>query len=656
MVASNYHQADPAPVSWRAWLGWGLAALIMAGLAAAVFGFRDGNGYEVYVKAAGRLFSGHWLMLKEPPGSYNYPPVFTLLTGWLVWLPEWLGRIVWNGLNGLLLVANLLLVVRLTRDQWESASAGVRIGLAVLCLALALRHLISPLDNGSYDYWASTAILGGLWLLQQDRPVWGCLCWGLAAAIKITPAFLLIVFLVQRRWKEAVLMIVFAAAFFVSPEIFVTPRFETLPHPLMLQLVADSVPLWWGDPGTLTPVAALPHGGSYVLDFVGKMVAYHPVMAPYVSDHVIDLVAFEANPLNQSLAVLLRRVLWVGSDSIIHLLDWPTWLVWGCIALAMMIFVMFASRAMAEGPDLVTPTALALCLMLLFSPMSSKSHFVVVLLPCALAVLGLRQWPGGTGWRRWCYAAVLAAVMLIGLLTAKDVLKNLVPALVLREYHIWGPLYWFTVERSWAMQKILSWGPLTWFLLGLVVMLVLGAARRRGLRLWPYVWGKGLAGRRVWALITAVLLVVIALRAGGQIFGMARGYAEFKQRAPILAELLRDYAKKHGAYPAPVSLARGAFLSQNPLTQPPPGFPSQKWNPAWKILYNTRAIYEPGRRVKRSWICLEYVGPGHHPNLNFQITSPAKRKKYGRGQMIPGFPSRWWLIDEDAPIKKPTRY
>ncbi len=650
MGASIGQRSIPAPATWRTWLGWGLAALVMAGLAAAVFGFRDGNGYEVYAKAAGRLLSGHWLMLKEPPGSYNYPPIFTLLTVWLVWLPEWLGRIAWNGLNGVLLVVNLFLVVRLTRDRWETASTGVRIGLAVLCLALALRHLISPLDNGSYDYWASTAILGGLWLLERDRPVWGCLCWGLAAAIKITPAFLLIVFLLRRRWKEAALMIVFAAAFFIAPEFLVTPRWETLPHPLMIRLVADSIPAWWGAPAALAPVAALPHGGSYVLDFVAKMVAYHPVMAPYVSDHVIDLVAFEANPLNQSLGVLLRRVLWVGSDSIIHLLNWPTWLVWGCLALAMMLLVMFASRAMADGPDLMTPTALALCLMLLFSPMSSKSHFVVVLLPCALAVLGLREFRTAAGWRRRWYVAVFTAVMLIGLLTAKDVLKSLVPSLVLRQVHLWGPLYWFRVEHTWAVQKILSWGPLTWFLLGLVLMLVLGAARRQGLPVGRYVWGQGLPGRRAWAVITAVLLLLIALRAGGQIYGLNKGYAEFARRAPVLAKVLRDYDKRHGAYPAPVSLARGAFLSENPLTQPPPGISPQKWNPAWKILYNTRAIYEPHHRVKRSWVCLEYVGPGHQPNLCFHITSRWWRRKYGRGQMIPGFPSRWWCIAEDAPL------
>jgi hypothetical protein len=644
MLASDRQQS--IPVAWRAWLGWGLAALVMAGLAAAVFGFREGNGYEVYVKAAHRLLSGHWLMFKEPPGSYNYPPIFTLLTVWLVWLPEWLGRIAWNGLNGLLLVANLFLVVRLTQGRWASASAGVRIGLAVLCLALALRHLISPLDNGSYDYWSSTAILGGLWLLERDRPVWGCLCWGLAAAIKITPAFLLIVFLLRRRWKEAALMAAFAAALFVLPELFATPRFETLPHPLMIRLVADAVPAWWGAPAALAPVAALPHGGSYVLDFLGKMVASHPFMGPYISDHVIDLVAFEANPLNQSLGVLLRRVLWVGSDSIIHLLNWPTWLVWACIALAMMLLVAFASRAMADGPDLLTPTALALCLMLLFSPMSSKSHFVVVLLPCALAVLGLREFP--PGWRRWSYAAVLAVVMLIGLLTAKDVLKNLVPSLALRQVHLWGPLSWFRVQETGAVQKILSWGPLTWILLGLVLMLVLDAARRQGERLGRYVFGRNLPGRRVWALITAVLLVLIALRAGGQIYGLNKGYAEFRRRAPILAEMLRDYAQKHGAYPAPASLARGAFLADNPLTGPPPGISPKKWNPAWKILYNTRAIYEPGRPIKRSWVCLEYVGPGHHPNLSFHITSRATRQKYGRGQMIPGFPSRWWCIAEDA--------
>ncbi len=648
MLASNQQAPTSSPAAWRAWLGWGLAALIVAALSAAVFGFREGNGYEVYVKAAGRLLSGHWLMFKEPPGSYNYPPVFTLLSAWLVWLPEWLGRIIWNGLNGLLLVANLFLVVRLTRGRWDTASGPVRAGLVVLGLALVLRHLISPLDNGSYDYWASTAILGGLWLLDRDRPVWGTLCWGLAAAIKITPAFLIIVFLLRRRWKAAVLMIVFAAGFFLLPELFVTPRLETLPHPGVVRMVAEIIPLGWADPARLVPVMPLPHGGSYVLDFLSKMVAYHPAMAPYVSDHVIDLVAFEANPLNQSLAVLLRRVLWVGSDSIIHLLNWPTWLVWSCIAGAMMALFFLAARLMADEKDLPAATAAALCLMLLFSPMSSKSHFVVALLPGALVVLGARGLPGRG--RRVIYWSILAAITLIGLLTARDVLKTLFPAYTLREVHLWGPLSWFQVERSWIVRKILSWGPLTWFTIGLLVLLVVGAAWHRGERFCSYVIGRGLPGRRAWAVVTAVLLVLIALRTGGQIHGMNQGYAEFLRRAPILAKVLEDYAARHGAYPAPVPLARGAFLADNPLTQPPPGISPKKWNPAWKILYNTRAIYEPLRRVKRSWVCLEYVGPGHHPNLNFQIISRARRKRYGRGQMIPGFPSRWWCVAPDAPL------
>ncbi|MBU1741138.1 MAG: DUF2029 domain-containing protein, partial [Proteobacteria bacterium] len=512
MVASNQinHYPRSPPLARRAWLGWGLAALVMAVLSAAVFGFRDGNGYEVYVKAAGRLLNGHWLMFKEPPGSYNYPPVFTLLSAWLVWLPEWLGRITWNGLNGLLVVANLFLVARLTRDRWESASTLARAGLAVLCLALAMRHLISPLDNGSYDYWAATAILGGLWLLERDRPVWGSLCWGLAAAIKITPTFLVVVFLLRRKWKEAALMMVFAAGLFLLPELLVTPRWETLPHPGVVRMVAEIIPLGWADPAGLVPVAALPHGGSYVLDFIAKMIVHHPVMDPYVSDHVIDLVAFEANPLNQSLGVLLRRVLWVGSDSIIHLLDGPTWLIWGCIAGAMMVLFFLAARLMADERDLLAPTAAALCLMLLFSPMSSKSHFVVILLPCALVVLGSRGVVGRG--RRVIYWSILAAVTLIGLLTARDILKNLFPVYVMREVHLWGPLYWFQVERSWAIQKILSWGPLTWFTIGLLVLLVAGAAWRRGEKLWRYVIGRNMPGRRVWAIVTAGLLLLIALR------------------------------------------------------------------------------------------------------------------------------------------------
>ena len=95
--------------------------------------------------------------------------------------------------------------------------------------------------------------------------------------------------------------------------------------------------------------------------------------------------------------------------------------------------------------------AAVLCMMLLLSPISHKSHFVVTLLPCLLlARLAIEQR------RAWVWGLV-GPLLLLGLLTSKDL-----------------------IGRSWGDATML-WSLPTWFVLTLLVgmWIALGEARVR---------------------------------------------------------------------------------------------------------------------------------------------------------------------------------
>ena len=140
-----------------------------------------------------------------------------------------------------------------------------------------------------------------------------------------------------------------------------------------------------------------------------------------------------------------------------------------------------------------------------------------------------------------------------------------------------------------------------------------------------------------WALVIVVAALVF-LAVEGRDRKEREAYERFQQQAPLVAQALERYASDHeGRFPP------DAMFCQRPL-----GLNDEyiMWNPAWKIDYEVHDNGHDGQ-----YVCLEFGGP-FKQRLYFGLCNvPEYRRKYGRGQDIPGQLNRIWLIREQAEIQ-----
>lgn len=386
----------------RRWLGahpyTALTALVFLGLSVPFCLRRDSEFEAVYLSAARHLRQGGGLYGRGD--GYLYPPFMAWAALPFTALPGRLLRPAW-------LLVNLVCLVLLVRLAWRLAGGGRLQGLpaapaagrrgeqaAALLGALgAFFYLENCLAHQQTDVVIGTLLLGGCLLLGRGRGLAAATCFGLAAAAKCT-ALLWAPYLVWRRRPAAGVWLVCVAV-----------------------------------------------GANFLPDFANRAPSGRPRLAefgqlylrPLASSHYYlgtwgsDLV------YNQSLAGAGQRWLtttWAWGTADCHVANRPHPVspavlraavlgAEGILLLAVLAVCGAPFRRVEGGAHAaVSPQALecgvVLLLMLLFSPMSSKAHFGVMVLPgfclaCAAARSGSRL----------LWALVLAATAL-GVLANKD--------------------------------------------------------------------------------------------------------------------------------------------------------------------------------------------------------------------------------------------
>lgn len=171
------------------------------------FGLRVPTDLHVYLLAGRRLNEGGLLydapLLGELP--FTYPPFAAGVFRWLATLSPDLATVLWQSANLAALVAVVLMVLQ---ERGRALTLPVvAVGVAFAAAAFALEPV-----RGSFFYGQINmllVLLVALDLLPKGRR-WAGLGIGVAAGLKLTPAFLLLVLLVERRFRALLLA---AAAF-----------------------------------------------------------------------------------------------------------------------------------------------------------------------------------------------------------------------------------------------------------------------------------------------------------------------------------------------------------------------------------------------------------------------------------------------------------
>jgi len=317
----------------------------------------------------------HGIALEVGAPTFTYPPLFAFCMIPFVFLAPWVRDLLWY----LVLVGSTCLSFRLCEHlTLQSLPAPLqrkeRVWLRALTLLLSIKLVLAVFENQSYDAVVFLCVLVGLYGLTTGSDFYASSGLALAAALKATPLLFFPYLLLRGRLKLFLLCVALYTGFSFLPDLFFTP--QGAPAGYFVTWIHDLV------------------GGMFIKDPATYQVRQWDVV----------------NPLNESLRSLVTHLTtgssWSGHASTIL----------GAVYfgyLAVMAGLLLRSGKM-EKPFVVDASVLLIS-MLMLAPMSSKSHFITLMLPYMVLSACVIQEPRF----RWMGGAILAVSFALNSLTAK---------------------------------------------------------------------------------------------------------------------------------------------------------------------------------------------------------------------------------------------
>lgn len=344
-------QLSPVFKRQLAWIGTALA------IAAYFPRFRHGDGSTIFSAAADCMLRGQ---TPRHCGEliYAYPPFFALLWTPLVLMPVWLRVVVWYLIVVGTILASLRICETLARrlfpGEWSQRGLAA---FRLLTFVLSLKFILAALENQAYDSVAVLFILSGLLALISGRPLLGAASLATAAALKVTPLIFLPYLLFKRHFAAAGVFTAVLVLLSLLPDILLPPTTQW------------HITVWLRDvilaPLNLKPGFDLPF---WVTDSPMNQTFCAAVVRFFTGTH-------QQQPYEVVFAIMQSRPFAIVLYSVMGLY------------ILIIGFVMLKSRRLdrliaIDGSLLVVSA-------LLLTPVSSQSHFIVLMLPYALLTAAL---------------------------------------------------------------------------------------------------------------------------------------------------------------------------------------------------------------------------------------------------------------------------
>jgi len=370
-----------------------LLALLTVGLISTLN--RQKGDLIVYTRAATRALEGTEAYVVEP-SSFTHPPAQLILFTPVALFPRTGERVAWYLINVALLAGVAWFLRSIVRAEVAARGTKLRtVWFIVIVLAVCARYLTAPLENQSNDLPILFLMTWCAYARGVGRDVLGGGAAGAATALKATPLLYLPILVWHRRVGGVMSFVVIAASLSLAPD-FLFPREDGMRW----------VQAWYDT-------------------FVGK----NEIGAPAEAEG--GWMAW--NVLNQSLGGTLYRLsrpetfsrealrdfsLWSPTDGVLR----ATTLAAQAGVLALVaLAVGWPSAGAKDAPDRrmrrLGEVSAVVCGMVLLSPMSSKAHFCVLLLPTTYMLLHL-----STRGRDLIVAGCLLATFMLGSLTSKGMI------------------------------------------------------------------------------------------------------------------------------------------------------------------------------------------------------------------------------------------
>jgi hypothetical protein len=317
---------------------------------------------QVFVRASRQLVNGENIYVSPPFDAsssptiifqvthpFTYPPFQALIALPMAWLPHFLSRLAWFGVQ----VVALSVLWKLS---WRVAGgkeivSGTEIAILILGLMAGMRYVQGTFGHEQSDIVIDALLVAGCFAWQKARDFAAASAWGIAAAFKGPPLIMAGYLAWRGRWLAAAWMVVLAVALNLAPD-----AIHRAPQGLWLQEwytrivkpTSGNIGQWYVDVTINQSIAGAAH----------RFFTTHWNIA----DGKLN-TTFDKNVVS---AKTLKRM--------VYSLD-----------LALLVGVAWAIGRPLRKPNdqrrLGVECALMFVLMLLLSPMSHKTHFGILMLP-----------------------------------------------------------------------------------------------------------------------------------------------------------------------------------------------------------------------------------------------------------------------------------
>lgn len=355
---------------WGPWL-----VLVTAAIAYYPRFIKFPNGMTLYPQAAECMRLGEVMMACAK--EFTYPPAFAFLMTPFLPMPIELRNLVWYVITLATLIVSFWLCDSLARRLYPGPWTRNELAwLRVASFLVSAKFMLAVLENQAYDALPLVLVLGGIFWLATGRPLTAGASLGVAAAIKATPLIFLPYLLLKRRFLAAACFLIAFLAVSFLPDLFYLQKGEE-------------------------------HGyvATWIRNIAGPSLSNNEEATP---------IHFWSgrNFLNHSLRGFLARLMEeYANPALFKAILYLTWL--GFAAMLGLLLLKSPRRDEFVAVD----GALLLIATLMLSPMTSRSHYVVVLLPYYLLVAAVMR----DASMRWLGLAMLAGSFVLLTGTSNDV-------------------------------------------------------------------------------------------------------------------------------------------------------------------------------------------------------------------------------------------
>ena len=381
--------------------------------------YRHGGGVAVFSDAATCLLQ-HQTPHHCGDLIYAYSPFYALLMVPSLLLPVWLTEAIWYVVLIGTMFASLRLCETLARrlfpGDWSERDLAI---FRVLTFVLSLKFILAVVENQAYDSISAVLIFLGVLALSDRRFVLGAASLAGAAALKITPLIFLPYLLFKRRFAAAG---VFAAVFV---------GLEVLPDILLPSNGQYYVAVWVRD--VLMPPFHLNLGPTNMQFWITDSPMNQTFRAAIVR---LMTGIHEQQPVEAVLTIMRSRPFAIVFNTVSGLYILGVGLV------------MLKSRR--HDRLIAVDAALLMVSALLLTPVSSQSHFFLLLLPYSLLAAATVRQPS---------ARLFNAVMLVLSFTLATATSNDVVGRAFTGWALWNSLpVYGTLILVMPLAVLIWWG------------------------------------------------------------------------------------------------------------------------------------------------------------------------------------------------------